>query len=55
MVMEMIDGEPPFFNEAPLAAMKKIRDQTPPKLKDPDKVGDNLLFWSVRTQGVSTF
>lgn len=38
MVMEMIDTEPPFFNEPPLMAMKKIRDQEPPTLKNPDKV-----------------
>lgn len=38
MVMEMIDTEPPFFNEPPLMAMKKIRDQEPPTLKSPDKV-----------------
>ena len=38
MIMEMVDSEPPFFNEPPLMAMKKIRDQAPPILKDPDKV-----------------
>ena len=38
MVMEMIDTEPPFFSEAPLMAMKKIRDLEPPTLKNPDKV-----------------
>ena len=32
--MEMVDGEPPFFNEAPLTAMKKLRDEHPPKLKN---------------------
>ena len=34
MVMEMIDGEPPFFNEAPLTAMKKLRDHEAPRLKN---------------------
>ena len=38
MVMEMIETEPPFFNEPPLMAMKKIRDQEPPTLKNPEKV-----------------
>jgi len=32
MVMEMIDGEPPFYNEPPIQAMKLIRDKPPPKL-----------------------
>jgi hypothetical protein len=30
----MIDGEPPFFNEPPLQAMRRIRDMPPPKLKN---------------------
>ena len=34
----MVDGEPPYFNEQPLTAMRKIRDQPPPKLKNPHKV-----------------
>jgi len=38
MVIEMVDGEPPFFNEQPLQAMRRIRDQPPPRLKDPHKV-----------------
>ena len=38
MVMEMIDGEPPYFNEPPLQAMRKIRDMPPPRLKNPQKV-----------------
>jgi len=42
MLMEMVDSEPPFFNEPPLMAMKKIRDQNPPILKDPDKVSPKL-------------
>ena len=33
--MEMVDGEPPFFNEPPLQAMRRIRDMPPPKLKNP--------------------
>lgn len=38
MVIEMIDGEPPFFNEPPLQAMRRIRDMPPPKLKNPKRV-----------------
>ena len=34
----MVDGEPPFFNEPPLQAMRRIRDMPPPKLKNPQKV-----------------
>ena len=36
--MEMVDGEPPFFNEPPLQAMRRIRDRPPPKLKNSQKV-----------------
>eukprot|EP00062_Callorhinchus_milii_P027999 gi/632991999/ref/XP_007884878.1/ PREDICTED: serine/threonine-protein kinase PAK 4-like [Callorhinchus milii] len=37
MVIEMVDGEPPYFNEPPLKAMKMIRDNLPPKLKNSQK------------------
>ena len=43
MVVEMVDGEPPLFNELPLAAMRKIRDMPPPKLKNGHKVSPLLL------------
>lgn len=39
MVIEMIDGEPPYFNEPPLQAMRRIRDNVPPRVKDLHKVG----------------
>ena len=42
--MEMVDGEPPFFNEPPLQAMRRIRDMPPPKLKNPQKVLINLFL-----------
>ena len=38
MVIEMVDGEPPYFNEPPLKAMKRIRDNMPPRLKESHKV-----------------
>ena len=41
MVIEMVDGEPPFFNEPPLQAMRRIRDMPPPKLKN-QKVSPQL-------------
>lgn len=44
MVIEMVDGEPPYFNEPPLKAMKMIRDNLPPKLKNLHKV--NYLIFS---------
>ena len=44
MIMEMVDGEPPFFNEPPLQAMRRIRDMPPPKLKNPQKVRKSYCF-----------
>lgn len=48
MVIEMVDGEPPYFNEPPLKAMKMIRDNLPPKLKNLHKVRKQklALFYS---------
>ena len=48
--MEMVDGEPPFFNEPPLQAMRRIRDMPPPKLKNPQKVekGFKISVFQVR-------
>lgn len=49
MVIEMVDGEPPYFNEPPLKAMKMIRDNLPPKLKNLHKASsishDSLFFF----------
>lgn len=44
MVIEMVDGEPPYFNEPPLKAMKMIRDNLPPKLKNLHKVSPSTIF-----------
>jgi len=38
MLMEMVDGEPPFFNEPPLQAMRRVRDMPPPRLKNTQRV-----------------
>ena len=43
MIAEMVDGEPPLFNELPLAAMRMIRDMPPPKLRNQSKVSPLLL------------
>lgn len=55
MVIEMVDGEPPYFNEPPLKAMKMIRDNLPPKLKNLHKVQkqkrsltDQLMWSTIR-------
>ncbi|XP_018324914.1 serine/threonine-protein kinase PAK mbt [Agrilus planipennis] len=42
MVIEMVDGEPPFFNEQPLYAMRRIREMPPPKFKNSHKVSPRL-------------
>lgn len=38
MVIEMVDGEPPYFSDSPVQAMKRLRDSPPPKLKNSHKV-----------------
>ncbi|XP_067943542.1 serine/threonine-protein kinase PAK 4-like [Watersipora subatra] len=43
MIIEMVDGEPPFFNEPPLQAMRHIRDMAPPRLKNAHSVSHKLL------------
>ncbi|XP_069028728.1 serine/threonine-protein kinase PAK 6-like [Embiotoca jacksoni] len=34
MVVEMVDGEPPYFSETPISAMKKLRDEAAPSVKN---------------------
>lgn len=45
-MIEMVDGEPPYFNEPPLKAMKMIRDNLPPRLKNLHKVGPSRRQWA---------
>lgn len=33
-MIEMVDGEPPYFSDSPVQAMKRLRDSPPPKLKN---------------------
>ncbi|XP_070281334.1 serine/threonine-protein kinase PAK 6 [Myotis yumanensis] len=42
MVIEMVDGEPPYFSDSPVQAMKRLRDSSPPKLKNSHKVSPVL-------------
>lgn len=42
MIMEMVDGEPPFYNEPPIQAMKRIRDMPPPRLQNQDRISPDL-------------
>ena len=41
MVIEMVDGEPPYFSDSPVQAMKRLRDSPPPKLKNSHKVSQH--------------
>lgn len=46
MVIEMVDGEPPYFSDSPVQAMKRLRDSPPPKLKHSHKVRDARWPWA---------
>jgi serine/threonine protein kinase len=48
MVIEMVDSEPPYFNEPPLQAMRQIRDMPAPLFKEPHKVSPHLLTFAER-------
>lgn len=38
MVVEMVDGEPPYFSETPVAAMKRLRDEPAPTVRNVSQV-----------------
>uniref|UniRef100_A0A8C7X267 non-specific serine/threonine protein kinase n=1 Tax=Oryzias sinensis TaxID=183150 RepID=A0A8C7X267_9TELE len=42
MVVEMVDGEPPYFSDTPITAMKKLRDEAAPTVKNTNKVSPVL-------------
>nr|XP_033808223.1 serine/threonine-protein kinase PAK 6 [Geotrypetes seraphini]XP_033808224.1 serine/threonine-protein kinase PAK 6 [Geotrypetes seraphini]XP_033808225.1 serine/threonine-protein kinase PAK 6 [Geotrypetes seraphini]XP_033808226.1 serine/threonine-protein kinase PAK 6 [Geotrypetes seraphini] len=42
MLIEMVDGEPPYFSDSPVQAMKRLRDNPPPKLKNYHKTSPVL-------------
>ncbi|KAK0136027.1 Serine/threonine-protein kinase PAK 6 [Merluccius polli] len=43
MVVEMVDGEPPYFSDTPVAAMKKLRDDPAPSVRNPHKISPALM------------
>ncbi|TRY96593.1 hypothetical protein DNTS_032544, partial [Danionella cerebrum] len=42
LVVEMIDGEPPYFSETPIAAMKRLRDEAPPSARNTGQISPIL-------------
>ncbi|KAM7396043.1 hypothetical protein PAMA_007361 [Pampus argenteus] len=42
MVVEMVDGEPPYFSDTPITAMKKLRDELAPSVKNIHRVSPVL-------------
>ncbi|XP_048456090.1 serine/threonine-protein kinase PAK 4-like isoform X2 [Rhincodon typus] len=60
MVVEMIDGEPPYFSDSPFEAMKLLRDNLPPRPKLEHKVSpilrdfiDRMLIHDVTERATS--
>ncbi|XP_053701212.1 serine/threonine-protein kinase PAK 6 isoform X2 [Synchiropus splendidus] len=42
MVVEMVDGEPPYFSETPVAAMKRLRDEPAPTVRNTSQISPVL-------------
>ncbi|KAJ8409047.1 hypothetical protein AAFF_G00240680 [Aldrovandia affinis] len=42
MVVEMVDGEPPYFDETPVGAMKRLRDEPSPTVRNVHKISPVL-------------
>ncbi|XP_038823261.1 serine/threonine-protein kinase PAK 6-like [Salvelinus namaycush] len=42
MVVEMVDGEPPYFSETPIAAMRRLRDEPAPTVRNTTQVSPVL-------------
>ncbi|XP_076874061.1 serine/threonine-protein kinase PAK 6b [Brachyhypopomus gauderio] len=42
MVVEMVEGEPPYFSDTPVAAMKRLRDEPAPSVRNTHKISPVL-------------
>ncbi|XP_017311630.1 serine/threonine-protein kinase PAK 6b isoform X3 [Ictalurus punctatus] len=42
MVVEMVDGEPPYFSDTPITAMKRLRDEAAPSVRNTHKISPVL-------------
>ncbi|XP_035380473.1 serine/threonine-protein kinase PAK 6b [Electrophorus electricus] len=42
MVVEMVEGEPPYFSDTPVAAMKRLRDEPAPSVRNTNKISPVL-------------